>query len=250
MTAITVLMSVYNAQDIMSESIESILAQTHADFEFLIIDDGSTDDTPRILAEYAARDPRIRVMTQSNTGLTKALNNGLKEAKGRYIARQDADDPSVPERLAMQFDYMEAQPDIALLGGNSVDILPDGSQKLWGYHTPEKLQKITFRQTPFPHSTVMMRRDVCLRLGGYDERYLTAQDCELWMRFAKKAPIAMLEKPLISRHMLPGSISAQKRWRQFYDATRARITHNKGLGKITALLHSALSLLINLWTMK
>ncbi len=244
MTQISVLMSVYNAEDELKDSVEGILNQTYTDFEFIIINDGSTDSTLEILESYAAQDPRIRLINQENTGLTKALNNGIKLARGKYIARQDADDISYPKRFELQMELMDGDSSIVLCGGNCDDIYEDGSTGIWGTYDSDTLQKIVFLKTAFAHSTVMMRADICKELGGYDESFKTSQDIDLWMRFARKGRLAMVSAPIIQRKIMAGSISNKRRWRQFYDASRARMKHNKGLKRIHALYYGVRSLII------
>jgi glycosyltransferase involved in cell wall biosynthesis len=241
---VCVLMSVYNDAKNVGGSIESILQQTFTDFEFLIVNDGSTDNTTEILKKYAERDPRIIVIDQSNSGLTKALNNGLVKARGVYIARQDSDDISYPERLRLQVERMEQDSSLVLLGGNCDDAFEDGYTKPWGYETPHNLARSVFLKTPFPHSTVMMRADVCRKLGGYDESYKTSQDMEFWMRMAKSGKIAMIEQPVLRRAIAKGSISHKRRWRQFYDAMRARWVHNSGAKRLVAVYYGLRSFMI------
>ena len=243
---ITVLMSVYNAENDLSDSVESILNQSFKDFEFLIINDGSTDQTLKILHEYASQDERIKIIDQQNTGLTKALNVGIKHAGGIYIARQDADDISYPNRLQDQADFLDKNPEILLLGSNCDDLYEDGSQRVWGAHTQDELKALTFRQTPFAHSTAMMRAESLKELSGYDEAYQTSQDMELWMRFVKKGGIAMLDTPLILRKVVGSSISAKRRKRQFLDAARARWVHNSGVRRFTSQYYGIRSLMINM----
>lgn len=242
--AITVLMSVYNAEADLKDSIESILNQTFTDFEFLIIDDGSTDSTPEILKTYAAQDKRIRIITQANTGLTKALNHGLSLASGKYIARQDADDVSYPERIRQQFDTMESHPEIILLGTNSDDVFENGFTTPWGHYTDDELECVVFQRTPFPHTSVMMRTEIARELGGYDERFRTSQDLEFWMRFATAGKISMLPEALVKRKVGNSSISAKRRWRQFYDALHAKWIHNTGLKNKGIALYQSLRTLV------
>ena len=244
---ISVVMAVYNAGDDLRRSVPSILEQTFADFEFIIINDGSTDGrTAGILADYAAADARVRVVTQENTGLTIALNRGLALARGPFIARQDADDVSYPDRFSRQIAAFESDPALLVVGGNADDVLPDGHKAQWGWHEAEALQRVVFIKTPFPHSTVMMRTAACRALGGYDETFKTSQDMELWMRFARRGRLGMLREPLIARHITRHSISARRRWRQFYDALRARWRHNSGTRKAAAVYYSVRGLAIGL----
>jgi glycosyltransferase involved in cell wall biosynthesis len=230
MPLVTVLMSAYNAQNDIAQAVQSILDQSLSDFEFIIINDGSTDETGAILEDFAAKDPRITLIHQENTGLTKALNTGLHQAKGKYIARQDADDVSYPQRLEKQITHME-QTGAILCGANADDVYEDGSKGEWGYHDDFEIGDITFRQTPFPHSTAIMCAQTAKELGGYDETFRTSQDMELWMRFAKRGQITMLKQPLIQRKISANAISRKNRMRQFKDAQRARRIHNQALFK-------------------
>ena len=244
---ISVVMAVYNAGEDLRRSVPSILGQTLADFEFIIIDDGSKDGhTAEILAEYAVTDARVRVVRQENTGLTVALNRGVALARGQYIARQDADDVSYPDRFARQVAAFADDPALLIVGGNADDVLPDGHRAQWGWHEPEMLQRVVFMKTPFPHSTVMMRAEACRKLGGYDETFKTAQDMEFWMRFARAGKLGMVSAPLIERHITSTSISAKRRWRQFYDALRARWRHNSGPRKAAGVYYSVRGLVIGL----
>src|SRR3990172_12530717 len=127
---ITVLMSAYNAEKYLREAIESILNQTFKDFEFIIINDCSTDKTKKIIEEYANKDARIKLINNAtNLGLTKSLNIGLKEARGEYVARLDADDVALPERLEKQYEFMNKNRDITLTGAWAEKIYEEGDNK-------------------------------------------------------------------------------------------------------------------------
>jgi glycosyltransferase involved in cell wall biosynthesis len=224
--AITVLMAACNAEDIVGESVEAILGQDFTDFEFIIINDGSSDQTLSLLNSYAKRDKRIRVIDQENTGLTRALNRGLKSARGQLIARIDADDIAMPDRLTRQYDVMSKSADILLTGGKCISIFPKDKEVPSRWISEEKLRKAVFFNTPFAHSTAMFRRDAAKKLGWYDESFITSQDMEFWMRFMKEGRVVMINHPLIRRYVGEDSISVKRRWRQFYDAARARWLHN------------------------
>lgn len=239
---ISVVMSVYNGGAYLAEAIESILGQTFADFEFIIVNDGSSDNTGDILKEYSLKDSRIKIISHENQGLTRSLNNAVDLARGRFIARQDADDVSYPDRLEKQIHRMKADSGLLLLGACSDDVHNDGLKTRWGFHDDSKIRSVVFVKTPFPHSTAMMRADACKSLGGYDESFRTAQDMEFWMRFAKAGRIAMLDDALILRRVEKNSISVSRRKRQFYDALRARLKH--GGNPALALYHSIRGLLI------
>lgn len=243
---ISVIMAVHNGKDCIKNAIDSILNQSFSNFELLIIDDGSIDATPQILVAYEQKDPRIRIISQKNTGLTIALNNGIKQACGKYIARQDVDDVSLLSRFEKQVALMEKNPSLVLIGGNSIDIYPDGTEMEWGWHPPKELQKTVFYKTPFSHSTAMFRKDVYEKLGGYDESFKTSQDMEFWMRFAKIGRIAMIKEPVIRRHIHSSSISAKRKGRQLYDATRARFKHARGFSLIKGFYLSLRGIMIAL----
>lgn len=192
---LSVIMSVYNGKKYLKQSIESVLSQSFTNFEFIIVNDASTDNSLAIIKEY--EDPRIRLINnETNMGLTKSLNIALKYAKGLYIARQDADDISLPERFSKQMNYLEKNPKIALLGTSAYDINKDGniiSEKI-------VLKSPTFRDLiaapRFVHGSVIYKKNIVLQLGGYDENFKTAQDFELWLRIADKYEIGNLIEPL------------------------------------------------------
>lgn len=245
--SISVVMSVYNGATYVAKSIDSILAQSFKEFEFIIVNDGSTDNTLEVLQGYADQDDRIVIIDQDNTGLTKALNIGIKEAKGKYIARQDADDIALIDRFEKQFRIMEKNKNIVLCGGTSIDIYPDGHRDIWRYQDEEALKRSVFFKTPFPHSTAFIRANVFDRLEKlYDEDYKTSQDTEFWIRLLKQGRVIMLPSPLIERYILSSSISVQKRWRQFYDALRARMKYAKGLNVFLVMYYSFGGVLINM----
>lgn len=220
---ITVLMSVFNGSNTVANAIESILNQTFKNFEFIIINDGSTDDTSEILNQFSKADSRINLFEQKNLGLTKSLNNGVNAANGKYIARQDADDLSKPQRLQKQLLLFQNNPSIALVGSNSEDHYDSlGASSEWGFYSDEELKSIVYLQTPFPHSSAMVRTDALRAVGGYNEDFKTSQDADLWMRIASKHEISMCPEALIERHIHPNSISSKKHFRQCIDSFNAR----------------------------
>ncbi|MBN1314440.1 MAG: glycosyltransferase [Anaerolineales bacterium] len=187
---VSVLMSVYNSERYLCQAIDSILCQTWSDFEFLIVNDGSTDRSREIITSL--KDPRIRLIDNStNIGLTKSLNRGLELAGGEYIARQDADDVSYPTRLERQVEYLDSHPDVALLGTRMRIIDESGKKrKPSRYQMPLENTSIKWSLmfgNPIAHTSVMYRRSIVWdRLKGYDEQYLRSQDFELWSRLLEK----------------------------------------------------------------
>lgn len=175
-------MSVYNGGRHLSTAIESILGQTFRDFELLIINDASTDNSRKIIQSYD--DSRIRLLdNQERMGLTRSLNRGLREAQGSLVARMDADDVSLPGRLATQVKTMErAQADVCFC---RVVFEDKTSGKEWVWHETEwelVRWRALFRNSYGIHPASMFKRDVILAIGGYDERFPRAQDYDLWDR--------------------------------------------------------------------
>ncbi|MBN1126564.1 MAG: glycosyltransferase [Sedimentisphaerales bacterium] len=198
---ITVLMSVYNGQAYLRQAMDSILQQTFKNFEFLIINDGSTDASREIILSY--QDARIRLIDNpSNIGLTRSLNRGLQMARGKWIARQDADDLSFPERLARQIGFVQAHPECAILGAQAEVIDADGGVIRTGFSVkPTTLLGIKWSVlfgSPFVHSSVLFRKDIIREeLGGYNEAFKTNQDFELWSRLLFRYIGLNLEIPLV-----------------------------------------------------
>lgn len=200
MVPLSVIMPVYNASPFVKQAVHSILAQTYDNFEFIIIDNGSTDDSRHILQSF--HDPRIRFeILVANIGPPKALNVGLQLARGQYIARMDADDLALPDRFAVQLRYLDAHPQCAALGTERYHIDEHGCRVFtppMPIHPADLRWKLMFT-SPLGHSTVMMRRDLIRAVGGYDERLRHAADYQLWSTMMSRGyQIANLE----TTHML------------------------------------------------
>jgi len=186
-TRLAVLMSVHDGEAHLREAVESILAQTLADFRFVIVDDASTDATPDILRELADKDARIQVLTnEHNLGLSASLNRGLELCDTVYVARMDADDIAYPSRLATQLDYLDSHSEVAVCG-TWADIFIDGCEETSLLKAPagdDEIRATMFLRNPLNHPTVVFRKDAVLRAGGYDATIRHAQDYELWSRLA------------------------------------------------------------------
>lgn len=208
MPRVTVLMSVWNGRRYLRESIESILRQTYADFEFLIINDGSTDTSQSIIDSYS--DDRVISITQDNIGLTRSLNRGLRLAKGIYVARLDADDFSLPERLSRQVAFLDANPHVGA-AGSAVLIVNEAGATLRQVHYPASHDEITqqlFRMVnPIVHSSVMLRREYCLAVGGYCDLFAKSQDYDLYLRLSEQFNLANLSEVLCGKRVLCESMS-------------------------------------------
>jgi glycosyltransferase involved in cell wall biosynthesis len=208
--AVSVLMSVRNGAPWVRDAVESVLDQTVTDLELVVIDDGSTDATASLLATVG--DPRLRVERQPPTGLTPSLNRALALARAPLVARLDADDVALPERLACQRAFLDAHPDVGLLGTGAREV--DASGREIGVVRPPEddaaIRRAMIRRNPFVHSSVMMRRSALEEAGGYDERLAVAQDYDLWMRMSRVTRLANLAAPLVVRRLLPGRVSATR----------------------------------------
>jgi len=212
---VTVVMSVYNGQAHIHEAIGSILDQTLTEWEFLIVDDGSTDDTATILKRYSSNDSRFKILKNTNNiGLTKSLNRGIKLARGKYIARQDADDKSLPERLEKQVQFLEANADYFLIG-TDYEIIDEHSKIIGKPEIPvpinnHEIKAAINKYNTFVHSFVMFRNDVS-RIGYfYDTSYKYSQDYELWTRILKHHNAYNLPEMLGLIRTWPGMISEKK----------------------------------------
>lgn len=187
---VSVLMSVYNGECYLQESISSILNQTFSDFEFIIIDDCSTDSTWSILQHNSKQDPRIFLVNNSeNLGLIKSLNKGLKLAKGSYIARQDADDISLPQRLEREVEILDKYCDCILVSGE-IEFVNEGNERV--INTSKRSCSadlvtwyLLFYNHVAGHSQVMYRRDAVISIGSYSSEWLYTEDYELWCRLAR-----------------------------------------------------------------
>ena len=263
--AVSVAMSVYNGETFLAEAIESVLAQTFADFEFLILDDGSNDSSRAIIERYAAADERIRLISRENRGLIASLNQLLEEARAPLIARMDADDICRPDRFARQVGFFAANPDYGVVGswtehigenaGPEAASWPDfphtparasdedsesGSQAIeWrGWPQPsvstgqpltheDFLREIETRRVLLCHSSVMYRRDIVRRVGGYHAAFRHCEDLDLWLRLAAVTRLGNIPERLIRYRRYPGQVSNRYATEQQIGAAVARIAHEE-----------------------
>lgn len=237
---VSILMSVYNGKDYLEEAIDSILNQTFKDFEFLIIDDCSMDNSWEILSTYAQADTRIRLIKNSeNLGLTKSLNKGLNLAEGKYIARQDADDVSLPQRLEKQVAVMDADSQCVLVSCSLNHINKQGEvvENVQRACEPDLLSwYLTFYNRIAGHSQVMYRRDSVLSINGYDENRRYSQDYELWCRLAKLGDFHVLPDVLLLQRRHSNSITASKSGEQ------KSLSLSQSQRNLQELLHREISL--------
>lgn len=192
---VSVIMGVHNDEEFVADAIDSILEQSYEDFEFIIVDDASTDDSRTIIERYT--DERIILLeNQTNQGLTPSLNRALREASGTFVARQDADDVSDPERFERQVRFLDRNPDVSVVGTAAYLIDESGSIT----SSRSVLRTPTFddllEKNHIIHGSIMARRSVLLDLDGYDEFFRYSQDLDLWLRLSKEFSIANITEPL------------------------------------------------------
>jgi glycosyltransferase involved in cell wall biosynthesis len=212
MPTVSVLMPVYNAEPYLAEAVESIQGQTFADFEFLIVDDGSTDRSRDLLERYAASDVRLRLTSRTNTGYTVALNELLGSANGEFVARMDADDVALPQRLARQVDYLQAHHDVVCVG-TAVHLIDAAGRFLRDGHPGMDHEAIQRRalagDCPLNHPSVMLRRAAVEAVGGYRAEFEPAEDLDLWLRLGEVGRLTNLPEVLMKYRQHPGSFSEQ-----------------------------------------
>ena len=227
---ITVLLPVYNAGPPLAAAIESVTRQTFADYEILIIDDCSNDGSLGIIRGFESRDPRIRVLAHpKNRGLAATLNEGLSEARGDYVARMDQDDESLPERLATQAGFLDANPNCAVAGS-------------YVYHmgaTPARDRLVTMpvdadaiaatlpKYNCMYHPATMLRRRTILELGGYREQFKNAEDYDLWLRVSRASALANVPVPLLRYRFSTTGMTLSRKWQQLYFVYLAQAAHRE-----------------------
>lgn len=227
-TLISVIMSVHNGEAYLKPAIESILSQTFIDFEFIIIDDCSTDDSLKIIQSYT--DPRIVIIkNETNIGLTKSLNKALAVSKGVYVARMDADDVSLPDRLRIEKTFLDTNPDIVCVG-SSVMITDKHGTLLSTKYPPQKPELLKFYlmvKNQMIHPSVMFRKDAILAQGGYDETIRFTQDYALWSRLLHaRYKFSNIHEPLIRYRSHDTSITQGKNKDTAYRFSRDTVVKN------------------------
>ena len=204
---VSVVTTIYNGEKYLEKCVNSILNQTFADFEFIIVDDGSTDKTLKKLLEINS--PRIKIIQQPNQGQAKALISGIKQARGDLIARLDVDDYSLHDRLKRQVEFMDLNPKVVLCGSRfeelyNKNLLP---QRVQFAKTDLEIKRIISHFNPFAHSATMFRRDAYLKVGGYDKSFSIGMDYHLWIRLMEVGEVHNLDEVLTIVRVHDESIS-------------------------------------------
>ena len=221
---VSVVMSVYNGASRLAATLDSILTQEGVALEFIVVNDGSTDTSGRILNDYASRDSRLRIIHQENTGLTRALIRGCDAARGEFIARQDAGDVSLPGRLARQRVILDAEPAVVMVSCATRFVGPSDEELYMVAQLSEELEKglrqLTIEKVrgPSHHGSTMFRRSTYEQVGGYRAAFPVAQDLDLWMRVSEVGRCVATPEMLYQAKLAPGSISAIRRDEQLRSA--------------------------------
>ncbi|MGZ8906047.1 MAG: glycosyltransferase [Methylobacter sp.] len=223
---VSVVMCVLNGERFLREAVESILDQSFRDFEFIVINDGSTDSTASILDSFERIDSRVRVYHQENMGLVESLNRGCGLAQGKYIARMDADDISVINRLMWQVEFMEKHPEVGVLGGAAeiIDIIGKSLGTSVNPIEDHELRNALLDDCPIWHPTVLMRKDVFVSVGGYRKVVFGSEDYDLWLRVADHYQLANLEAVLLHYRLHPHQVTVSKGRQLTFSTLAARAT--------------------------
>lgn len=234
--AVSVILPVYNCEAFIKSSVESILNQSFKDFELIVINDGSTDFSGEILRDILKKDSRIKLIERENKGLIYTLNEGIAISRGRYIARMDADDIAMPDRLELQYLRLNTDRDIAVLGSAVLAINANGGSLGFCCHfiTPEEINRFCEEDCPLIHPTVMMRKEVVVNVGGYRSAYQYCEDYDLWLRIIDEGyKIANLAKPLLCYRIHTSNISTIHQEKQRFNAVVARLSHRMRITGLT-----------------
>jgi glycosyltransferase involved in cell wall biosynthesis len=228
-------MAVYNGEQYLRDAIDSIVGQSFSNFEFVVIDDGSTDRSLQILQEYASKDDRFKVTSRPNKGLTKSLSEATVLARGEFVARMDCDDVAMPDRFEKQLGLLRSNPALVAVGGDVTRIDADGtpmtSPRMPLTHADIEAELLLGKGGALVHPTLMVRRDALAAVGGYREKFKTAQDLDLYLRLCQRGQLANVADVVLKYRIHNNSVSSAKREpqdRDVYDilleayATRGR----------------------------
>jgi glycosyltransferase involved in cell wall biosynthesis len=205
-------MPVHNGEQFLAEAVESILAQSLADFELVVVDDGSTDATGAILADYASQDSRIAVHRQANAGGPEARNRGFRLASAPFVANLDADDVALPTRLEQQHEFMTQHPDVAVVGG-AVAFIDESGREFgeWRYPLADaEIRRAFAHTTPLAHPATMIRKDAFFATAGYRRLLAVAQDVDLWLRIGERYEFANVPGVVLRYRVHPGQVTVRE----------------------------------------
>ena len=211
---ISVLMPAYNTEKYIAEAIQSVLVQSFPYFELIVINDGSTDKTSQIITSF--KDPRVVLVNQSNGGVAKALNHGLRIARAQYIVRFDADDVCRQDRLRIQYDFMQSNPDY-ILSGSDAEYIDMNGEYIFSFkcmaHSDAEIRELPLECCPFLHVAVIFKRQEVINAGGYNEDAHTFEDHLLWAMLIKNGRVKNLTESLVQVRFNPESVTIDESWR-------------------------------------
>ena len=220
MTAVSVVLPVFNGEASLPLAIESILTQDIDDWELILIDDASSDSSADVIRRYASRDPRISpIYHTENLGLTVSLNEGIAAARSNLVARMDADDESLPSRLRIQRDFMDANPQVAVAGSWVYNM---GASRAFDRlvrlpTSPIEVAETLPRENCIYHPSVMLRRDVVVAAGGYRTEFSNAQDYDLWLRLSRQHALANIPEALLRYRFSVDGLTLGRKWEQVFE---------------------------------
>ncbi len=227
---ISVILPIFNGEKHIEKTLKTILNQTYKNFELMIINDGSTDKTPEILSRI--KDKRVKVINnKKNLGVTKSLNLGIKKARCKYIARCDSDDLNYPKRFEKQINFLEENPEYVLIGSNAKWINEKG-KTLKGFKVKiedRDIRRWMYIRNQFHHPSVMYKKSIFEKVGGYNEKFNGVEDYELWFRMMKFGKVYNLKENLIERRINEEGVTAKKHWKIEFLALVVRLINLKQL---------------------
>jgi glycosyltransferase involved in cell wall biosynthesis len=220
---LSIVMPVYNGEKTVGRAIKSILNQSYNNFEFIIIDDCSQDQTLKILHDYQEKDQRIKILkNKTNLGIAASLNKGIIESKGEWIVRMDDDDISLPDRLKKQMDFLKNNPDVDIFGGKCIFQDINGNEiKSYSPNYPpvttKEIEKLFYHTCPLMHNTIFMNKQKIIDIGLYNKDFSGAEDYELWVRGWKNGlSIKNMNEYLVRFTVNPGKRSLKRLWTTYY----------------------------------
>jgi len=216
---VTVLLPVYNAGHLLEGAIRSILRQDFEDFEFVIIDDASKDESAAVISRFANEDRRIKpILHKQNAGLAATLNEGLKAASAPFVARMDQDDESLPSRLRIQYTFMNSRPNVAVAGSfvYHMGISREHDRLVRLPVDAMAIKRLLPVENCMYHPSVMLNRALVLRAGGYRREFRNAEDYDLWLRLSRNHDLANIPVPLIRYHFTVDGMTLGRKWEQLY----------------------------------
>jgi glycosyltransferase involved in cell wall biosynthesis len=224
--AVSVVMPVRNGEAFLREAVDSVLGEALPDLELVVVDDGSTDETPAILAEYGGRDPRLRVHREEGDNLATALNRGFRLCRAPLFARLDSDDVCVSGRLQAQVQFMTAHPEVVLLGGQALLVNEAGEEFATAEYPlgDSDLRAALKTGNPFVHSAVAFSRKAFEAVGGYRQNLPHAEDLDLWLRLSEQGKLASLPRPLVKYRIHGDQLSLRKQEEQAVHAEAVRVS--------------------------